>query len=560
MLPTRLDRLISEVAKDQLMVLVGTGVSVYSTGVAPCASWKGLLMDGINYCVEWANPRPTEAKIAEQRKRLAKSGLDDLLCVATEVETALGGTSGGLLREFLKGTVGELTATHHEMLGGIKALHEAGALIATTNYDGLLEEALDLPAVPWTHPADVEHVLKARMPGVLHLHGWWKEPQSVVLGLGSYEAVRGNEHAQMVQKLIALGRTIVFVGYGSGLDDPNFGALLRWMNDLPQSGFVHFRLCRDEEEERLRAEHAGDPRIAVVPYGADYRDLGTFLTKVAEAGRVLKENSQATAASQTGTLRFMADCVLDAKSLTGILKAGSHPTICLHPSVVAQIARIDDWWANFDSKSKIFPWFADQPELRSADLTRTRARLREHRDRIHRVLAGSPDALERAVTVSAGAPEELREALLGQLARLTALQLIRLLQFTESYLPDEGPTVRSCFPTLPLVPRWLVDLIPARSAIGDLVFKEDQFLLARVGDSETSYESVVLPRYRGELLHKSGTVGAEDLYYTWVVPQWIHYRFERPLPDITRWRVWVLTDDWGRECYMSHDKRPWSQE
>jgi hypothetical protein len=137
--------------------------------------------------------------------------------------------------------------------------------------------------------------------------------------------------------------------------------------------------------------------------------------------------------------------------------------------------------------------------------------------------------------------------------------MIRLLQFTESYLPDEGPSVHTCFPTLPLVPRWLVDLVPTRSAIGDLVFKEDQFLLARIGVSENSYESIVIPRYRGQVLHKSAAAGDDDLYYKWVVPQWIHYRFERPLPDRGQWRVWVLTDDIGRECYMSSDKRPWEE-
>lgn len=538
-----------------MTLLIGTGVSVYSTGLAPCASRKGLLTEGIHYCLEWANPRPAEAMVQQQRERLAASGLDDLLSVATEVETTLGGPTGGLLREFLKETVGKLTATRHEMLAGIKAFREAGSMIATTNYDGLLEDALGLPAVPWTDPADVEHVLKNRLSGVLHLHGWWKEPESVVLGLGSYDAVRRNEHAQMVQKLIAFGHTIVFLGYGSGLDDPNFGALLRWMTDLPQSGLLHFRLCRDGEEERLRTGHAKDPRISVVPYGAEYSDLGAFLTKVAGAARELNETTRASSvSSQAGRLRFMADCVLDPKSLKGILGAGKHPTMCFHPSVLAQVARIDDWWASFDSKSKIFPWFANQPELRLANLTRTRARLREDRDKIHRVLTAVPDAMERAVTASADAPNELREALFGQLARFTALQIIRLLQFTEAYLPD----VHSCFPTLPLVPRWLVDLIPTHSAIGDLVFKEDQFLLARVGDSETSYESLVIPRYRGELLHKSGEVGADDLYYTWVVPQWIHYRFERPLPNIASWHVWVLTDDRGRECYMPLDKHPWA--
>ena len=227
--------------------------------------------------------------------------------------------------------------------------------------------------------------------------------------------------------------------------------------------------------------------------------------------------------------------------------------------MVSQLAGVEDWWTNFDNRSKIFLWFSSQPELRAVELTRTRARLRENRDKIQSVLSGAPEALARAVAVSADVLPELREESIGQLARFTALQIIRLLQFTEAYLPDEGPSVHTCFPTLPLVPRWLVDLVPSRSAIGDLVFREDQFLLARVGVSESSYESRVIPRYRGQVLHKSGAVGDDDLYYKWVAPQWIHYRFERPLPDKAYWRVWVLTDDLGRECYMSSDKRPWEE-
>lgn len=59
---------------------------------------------------------------------------------------------------------------------------------------------------------------------------------------------------------------------------------------------------------------------------------------MAEAGRALKETSlKAGAASLAGTLRFMADCVLDPKSLKGIVEAGSHPTIRFHPSVIAQV-------------------------------------------------------------------------------------------------------------------------------------------------------------------------------------------------------------------------------
>src|SRR5678815_1431453 len=89
-----------------MTLLVGTGVSVYSTGNSPSASWKGLLTQGIDYCREWSNPKPSDEKIAQQRERLVNSKLDDLLSVATDVEGALGGATGGMMREFLKEAVG----------------------------------------------------------------------------------------------------------------------------------------------------------------------------------------------------------------------------------------------------------------------------------------------------------------------------------------------------------------------------------------------------------------------------------------------------------------------
>ena len=59
-----------------------------------------------------------------------------------------------------------------------------------------------------------------------------------------------------------------------------------------------------------------------------------------------------SAVSHAGELSFMADCVLDPKSLHGIVAVGSRaPTIRFHPSVVSQLARIEDWWTNFDGRS-----------------------------------------------------------------------------------------------------------------------------------------------------------------------------------------------------------------
>jgi len=259
-------------------------------------------------------------------------------------------------------------------------------------------------------------------------------------------------------------------------------------------------------------------------------------------------------------ISFSADCVLDEKSVRASLGLnGSLPAIRFHPAVNAEIERIEGWWANFDSKSKIFPWGADNAASRQKSLAFTRAHLRDNRDRIQRVLSGAPSALGRALDLTAGAPPDLREAALAQLARFIVLQIIRLLQLTDGYLPDEGPAAHTSFPTLPRVPGWLVDLVPERSAVGELVFREDQFLLARVGATERDYETVVVPRFVGQHLHRSNSIGDDNTYYKWVLPQWIHYSFDRPLPLRNNFRIWVLKDALSRECYLSSSPRPWEQ-
>jgi len=257
-------------------------------------------------------------------------------------------------------------------------------------------------------------------------------------------------------------------------------------------------------------------------------------------------------------IRFLADCVVDETSIeSSIAILDANPRICFHPAVLTELARLEDWWAHFDARSEVFPWSRDNAAFRQTDLTRTRAQLRDHRDRIASVLAGIPNAIKRCREVTREASEELRIAALAQLARFLALQIIRLIQFTDSYLPDSGPVPHVSFPTLPRIPAWLVDLVPNVSAIGELVFQENQFLLARVGSTESECETLVVPRYVGQYLHRSNKPGDENCYYRWILPQWLHYRFERPLPGPDSWRIWVLTDGLNRECWSTASARPW---
>src|SRR5438045_1484143 len=146
--------------------------------------------------------------------------LDNMLSAAEKITRKLG---KGEYARWLRESVGSLRAKDAEVL---HALHGLGIPIATTNYDDLIEEATAIPAVTWRESSKVERVLRGDDGGVLHLHGYWDEPASVVLGIRSYEAVLGDEHAQTVLKALAMTKTLIFIGFGVGLDDPNFGQLL----------------------------------------------------------------------------------------------------------------------------------------------------------------------------------------------------------------------------------------------------------------------------------------------------------------------------------------------
>ena len=160
----------------------------------------------------------------------------------------------------------------------LEALRDLKVALATTNYDGLIEEVTNLPAVTWMDGAKVERVVRGDEPGVVHLHGYWDRPESVILGIRSYEQVLGDAHAQTMQQAIRSLKTLLFVGCREGLLDPNFGALLKWSAKVfAGSEYRHFLLTRESEVTALQNQRLVGERIVVLSYGNDFGDLAPFL-------------------------------------------------------------------------------------------------------------------------------------------------------------------------------------------------------------------------------------------------------------------------------------------
>jgi WD40 repeat protein len=261
--------------------MVGAGVSIHATGGQPVVdvpglehqpsimSWPGLLYHGVSFCESWTAPRKGWADLA--RKEVGFGDLSSLMSVGTKIENQLGAPRGGMYRRWLSESVGQLSAADRSV---IKALHDLENPLATTNYDGLIEEVSGLAPVTWRDGSKLERVLRGDAAGVIHFHGHWDDPESVVLGYRSYESVIRDLNAQAQLRAVFATRAVLLVGFGAGLDDPNLGPLISWLREaFRESVMPRFRLKLEQEPGDARAEYP----ILPIDYGSSHADLAIFL-------------------------------------------------------------------------------------------------------------------------------------------------------------------------------------------------------------------------------------------------------------------------------------------
>jgi HEAT repeat protein len=283
---TLIKKLKEDIASGRVVTIAGTGVSVAACGNQEIegfriATWTGLLLHGVKHLTDIG---AANAKTACLLKMQVESGETDLIITAAEtISQRMKGKSDGTFRGWLKDTIGGLTIQDRAVVDALAALP---GVLATLNYDNLLEVASGRHAITWLKTDGVQDVL-ARVDGdaVLHLHGWYQEPESIVLGLGSYLAVKDHPHAKAVLDLFAISHTLLFVGCGDTVLDPNFSRLVEWgkeaLNDVAPR---HYLLCRTSDVAAFQDKLAEAPWLQPLDYGADYTDLAPFLRNLISVG------------------------------------------------------------------------------------------------------------------------------------------------------------------------------------------------------------------------------------------------------------------------------------
>jgi hypothetical protein len=270
----------SLVADRRAIILVGAGVSMLATQNDPRASWSGLLEAGLDEIQSYRREEHNDIWRRQLEELLRSSSLDDMFRAADQIQSEISANGGNpsRYRNWLRKTVGSLHTTDP---GILEALNELQVPIISTNYDSLLDDHLgDATETTWNDPERANRILRGELSGVLHLHGHWRQPETVILTRADYRKKDAEKFVKRLQEAAALMGTLVFVGVGSGSRDPD---LLPFINALADQGgnatYPHYRLCISSEYSALQREHHYH-NIEVVDVGADYTDLIALLTQV----------------------------------------------------------------------------------------------------------------------------------------------------------------------------------------------------------------------------------------------------------------------------------------
>jgi tetratricopeptide (TPR) repeat protein len=284
-LNTRIAALKTEIARGGLVVVAGTGVSVATCRNQqvegfPVATWIGLLRHGVKHCRDIGAATETAAKVLNDQ--IGSGEIDFLVSAAETIVARMTAKSSGAFRGWLQETIGKLQIKDRTVIDALSGL---SAVLATLNYDNLLEEATGGRAVTWLKADAVQNVLRGNVSNaIVHLHGWYDEPESVVLGFKSYLEVKDHPHAQTLLRLFTMSHTLLFVGCGDTVLDPNFTRLIEWGREaLHDVAPRHVLLCRTSEVDEFRRKLTDAPWLEPLAYGDVYDELAPFLRELAPA-------------------------------------------------------------------------------------------------------------------------------------------------------------------------------------------------------------------------------------------------------------------------------------
>ena len=264
---TNYPKLLSVLRQNQSIVyLCGAGLSMSLGGHRN--SWGAWLGAGADFL--------DADKADALRALLSSSDADALVSAAGYLLSAL--RENGRYHDFMQATIVSLTPSQKTLIDAFGRVNRAGDLIATTNYDLLLEHATGMAPVTYRAAGEILQMLRGELPRrVIHLHGAYDPANGlddIIADGEQYRGILADEGAQFIQKLIGT-RPLIIVGCGATVDDPNLSGFLSFVSEYLKLDVPYFYLCRtDDDTSRL------PNNITPIVYGDEFSDLFAFMEEM----------------------------------------------------------------------------------------------------------------------------------------------------------------------------------------------------------------------------------------------------------------------------------------
>lgn len=253
----------------KVVPVMGSGVSQQTAGLP---GWKGAIESALAHARTTGSARPSDC--AQVQQLLDRGG--DLVAAAEAVRKLLRAPHGEY-STWLKKAFGidAPAAKSGELINAIADL--LCPLIATTNYDRLLSHVMPSHPEPitWRQSMEMQAALRGE-PRVLHLHGLYSDPESVIFGNSNYDELAKDEAYKAMMSALWLERTLLFIGCSlDGIRDPDLGKLLVWAcRTFRGSSYKHYALVHEgDADANHKQEFLHEWRIQLITYGPTHSDL-----------------------------------------------------------------------------------------------------------------------------------------------------------------------------------------------------------------------------------------------------------------------------------------------
>lgn len=268
------EELFADAGADRIALILGTGLSSAATSGARSSTWRGLLRDGAEFIYDLTGtPSRPMLEILDQDD----PSTADLLAVAQWVGSKFQGLDGEYAN-WLNRTVGQLKVSDNALLDALPEIDN----ILTTNYDLLWQARYpERKPLAWNERNSETRYGRDPSEHVFHLHGVYTDPSSVVLSGQDYGRSTERAVSSTILKQLFRSKSMLMLGYGQGLDDPNFGPLMAWIASTQGAApHRHYLLIREQQLPSINLTASLQSRITPIVYGDNYEDLPRFLAEV----------------------------------------------------------------------------------------------------------------------------------------------------------------------------------------------------------------------------------------------------------------------------------------